>query len=169
MTTILRPFNLFHGGPQRMFSDNNTMPIQPISWRAAEILLRQQRRADSFPCWPQKSFCDNKAEPILFHVCRGDRFAVATLYQFKHIFHCVPQRVTHPSGSPTRRGGRTPWRKPFLHRQSQGPSCAFWISFPFAFTKPNRRAGRALNAHRRGVKLLLFDSKTFSGEKKKKF
>jgi len=47
--------------------------------------------------------------------------------------------------------------------------CAFWISFPFAFTKPNRRAGRALNAHRRGVKLLLFDSKTFSSKKKKKF
>jgi len=34
---------------------------------------------------------------------------------------------------------------------------------------PNRRAARALNAHRRGVKLLLFDSKTFSSKKKKKF
>jgi len=34
---------------------------------------------------------------------------------------------------------------------------------------PNRRADRALNAHRRGVKLLLFDSKTFSSKKKKKF
>ena len=32
-----------------------------------------------------------------------------------------------------------------------------------------RRAGRALNARRRGVKLLLFDSKTFSSKKKKKF
>ena len=122
-----------------------------FSMLAAEILLRQQGRANSFPCVPQRLVSDHSTVLIPSHVCRRDRFEAAILYQFKRIFSlCAAEgnasvRITDPQ----RRAHRMA-QAPFEPTKPRAVVRVLDI-FPFCFYKakpPSRPCAERAQARR---------------------